>query len=494
MARQKKSKSTPVVVDSTFKPKSAGIVNQTYLKKASGASTISDATVQRANVDLTTLRTYGTDKETIKHYIEYSPDLSLSASSLARFAITDSFTVIAYTLDGKIDIAATESAIALANRLDKLKASYQQYFMSADFRSCSESMLKCLSIAGSFGSELVLDKAGLPQYINVFSTRELKYEERNGKIYPYLVINGENIYLDSPLIDIQTLDLNPESPYTFSPYTSAIQPVIADLEFANDLRRAFRKANIPRVTAEIVMEKWLDSLPAETKFDPIKLKAAAEEIIYSVQQELNQLNPEDALVNFDSVKIQHLNAGNNSSADAVKEQREMINARIASSSKTLPSILGRGASSTSSSTESMLYLRHVEGIQEKLNAAFSTHLTTGVRLLGHDVYVKFTYSDPELRPKSELESFRTQRQSRVLEQLSLGYITDEEASIQITGALPSGSFTPLSGTGFRSNTSVNAAENPYSNTSVDGGISDSQSGKDQTADNKQPSSNKTSGK
>ena len=366
--------------------------------------------------------------------------------------------------------------------------------MPSDFRACAESMIKCLNIAGSFGSELVLGKDGLPQMINVFSTRELKYEERVGKIYPYLVINGTNVYLDSPLVDIQNLDLNPESPYTFSPYTAAIQPVLSDLEFANYLRRAFRKANIPRVTAEIIMEKWLAGLPAEIKFDPVKLKAAADEIIFSIQSELNQLNPEDALVNFDSVKIQHLSAGNISSHEAAKEQREMINARVSSGTRTLPSILGRGASSTAASTESMLYLRHVEGIQEKLNAAFSTHLTTGTRLLGHDVFVKFTYADPELRPKSELINFKTSKQSIILEQLSLGMISDEEASIALTGSLPSGDYKPLSGTGFRSNTSVTPAENPYSNTSVDGGITDTKSGKDQKADNNRSSSNKTSGK
>lgn len=492
MARKKTNRNQSV--DSTFKAKSGGIVNQTFLKRSSNASTISDATVQRGNVDLTTLRTYATDKETIKHYIDYSPDLSLAASSLARFAITDSYRIIAYSLNGKIDTAATESAIALTNRLDNLRPSYQIYNMPSDFRSCSESMIKGLCIAGSFGTEMVLGKDGLPEHLSVFSTRELKYEERNGKIYPYLVINGTNVYLESPLIDIQVLDLNTESPYTFSPFTAALQPVIADLEFANDLRKAFRKANIPRVTAEIIMEKWLDGLPAEVKFDPVKLKAAADEIIFSIQGELNQLNPEDAIVNFDSVKVSHLSAGNVSSHEAAKEQRAMINARVSSGTRTLPSILGRGESSTSASTESMLYLRHVEGIQEKLNTAYSNHLTTGVRLLGHDAFVKFTYASPNLRPAQELESFNALKQSRILELLSLGMMSDEEACILLTGGLPSGNFKPLSGTGFRANTSIDDSENPYSNTSVGGGISDTQSGKDQKADNQQAKSNGTTGK
>lgn len=155
--------------------------------------------------------------------------------------------------------------------------------------------------------------------------------------------------------------------------------------------------------------------------------------------------------------------------------------------------MGRGASSTAASTEAMAYLRAVEGEQEKLNSMYSSLLTVGVRLFGHDVYVKFTYSDPELRPKSELESFRTMKQSRIRELLSDGFISDEEASIMLTGSLPSGNFTPMSGTKFYS--AAGTMGNPYSNTSVSGeGINDTQSGKNQKAGNQNAGSNKTTGK
>jgi hypothetical protein len=116
----------------------------------------------------------------------------------------------------------------------------------------------------------------------------------------------------------------------------------------------------------------------------------------------------------------------------------------------MPSILGHGSGSQNvASSETLLFMKNAKGmVQEKLNEIYSRALTLAVRLFGYDVYVEFRYADIDLRPESELEAFRSMRQSRILEQLSLGFITDEQASIELTGQLPPPGFKPLSGTGF----------------------------------------------
>ena len=92
-----------------------------------------------------------------------------------------------------------------------------------------------------------------------------------------------------------------------------------------------------------------------------------------------------------------------------------------------------------------------------------------VRLLGYDVFVEFSFARPDLRADSELEAFRSMKQSRVLDLLSLGLITDDEAALQLTGKLPPASAPKLSGTMFRSSAgsapAQDASGNPYSNTS-----------------------------
>ena len=96
---------------------------------------------------------------------------------------------------------------------------------------------------------------------------------------------------------------------------------------------------------------------------------------------------------------------------------------------------------------------------------FSRLLTVAVRLYGVDCVVEFTFNDVDLRPESELEAYKVMKQSRVLQQLSLGLITDEEAAIVLTGSLPPEGSPDLSGTFFM-NQPPDLIENPDSQTST----------------------------
>ena len=52
-----------------------------------------------------------------------------------------------------------------------------------------------------------------------------------------------------------------------------------------------------------------------------------------------------------------------------------------------------------------------------------------------------------MRTASESSAFETMRQARILEQLSIGLLSDEEAAWELGRVLPDG-YTPLSGTFF----------------------------------------------
>jgi hypothetical protein len=114
-------------------------------------------------------------------------------------------------------------------------------------------------------------------------------------------------------------------------------------------------------------------------------------------------------------------------------------------------------------------MKYVEGtIWAKLNEMYSKMFTLAVRLLGHDVYVEFQYNTIDLRPESELESFRSMKQSRILDLLSLGMVTDEHASILLTGSMPPAGYKKLSGTGFRATAKTEPAGDGYNGASNSG--------------------------
>lgn len=474
------------MLTSIKKVKVKGLVLPSYLRSATtrGSSTISNTTPDVTNTDLVNYRNLSTKLDVIKSLSYASPDISQAINSLLRFAIPDEYSLTAFTFDGKVDVNATNYAQALAARLDCLPPDYDGFYTQSDLRSTSESLLRQLVTYGAMSSELVLSNVRLPSFIRTISVKDVKWENKGNRSVPFIELStggGNNkISLDSPLFFFTSLDQDVDEAYPISPLTAAVQPVLSNEEFKNDLRRAFRRAALPRIKAKINSEQFKESLPAAIKYDEEKLTAYMNSLIADLETKLNDLNPEDAIVFFDIMDIEHHSAGNISFHENIKEYRELIDANISSGVKTLPSILGRGESSAVASTESMLYLRYVEGIQEKLNSHYSKKFTLALRLAGFDVYCNFKYADPELRPKSELASFVAMKQSSVLERLSYGFISDEEAAIQMTGKLPSGNFKPLSGTMFFKGTTL--VENPYSNTSVTGkGVTATQGEKNTTS-------------
>jgi len=119
------------------------------------------------------------------------------------------------------------------------------------------------------------------------------------------------------------------------------------------------------------------------------------------------------------------------------------------------------------SAETLLFMKNAEGsVQKKLNEMWSRVLTLAVRLFGQDVYVEFKYDSIDLRPDSELEAYKAMRQERTLALLSLGFISDDEASLTLTGSMTPAGFKSLSGTGFHEPAPVEAGGNPNSQTSA----------------------------
>ena len=107
----------------------------------------------------------------------------------------------------------------------------------------------------------------------------------------------------------------------------------------------------------------------------------------------------------------------------------------------------------------MLMMKSATGaVKQPLEEFWSRVFTLSTRLFGQDVVVEFNYAAIDLRPDNELMSFAQTEQMIILEQLSLGLISDDIASLRLTGKLPDPGMKPLSGTGFRTNANPSVNE------------------------------------
>lgn len=422
-----------------------------------------------ATTDVLSMRSARSTKELVRNLTAASPDMSAAVNAYIRLVVTKEYRAIARNQDGTPNPQATKALQVLLTRFDYMAGYADGFSGVGSIHAVAESLVKELRLEGSCSMELVLDASRMPERLQPISTSQITFVDDGKTKYPrpVQVIAGDEIDLDYPTFFYEALDQDLLQAYSDSPMESAIQATLQDAEFTNDVRRVIKRALHPRLTATIDSEAFAKSLPSDIAGDDEKLREFRDQLIEQLRGELNGLEPDDALVSFDTLKFAFMNRGNESLGREYETLTAIVDSKVASGVKAPGAVLGHAMGSQNiASTESMLFVKYCQGMQVRLNSIFSRALTLGVRLLGHDCYVDFQFDRIDLRPDSELEAFNSMRQSRLLDLLSLGLISDEDAAIELIGRLPPEGAPKLSGTFFRQTGAATPLDNPYSNTSA----------------------------
>ena len=387
-----------------------------------------------------------------------SPDVSASIYANLRSGIPERYTIIARDMDGKINPEATGVAQELLRRLTYLGNVDGSYGAQMTIQSLSESLGRELLQYGAIAGEVALDKGRIPASLNAISVTTIKWYDEGKAQRPVQVVGGVEIDLDIPTVIYVSLDQDLLDPYSSSPLEPALQPVLADIDFNNDMRRALKRAVLPRLMATIDSEAIKKSTPPDIINDADKFATYKQNLISAVQNVINNANPEDAMISFSEIAYAYVEGGKDPSS-IIERMQMVLNSKVQTGVKTLPVVLGHGSGANASSAESLLFVKNANVVRVKLNEFYSRALTIATRLMGKDCYVEFTYAQIDLRPDAELEAYKAMKQSRILELLSLGLVSDEEACIELTGNLPPVGYKPLAGSMFKA-TSTTASAQP----------------------------------
>lgn len=424
-----------------------------------------------ANTDITTYRSSSDTRTLIRDFAAANPDLAATKSGYLRVGIPERYTVVGRDLDGAINPEATKLAQEILRRITFLGDASLGYNPVTDLQSLSESLGMELVYYGSAGLELALDKYMAPTWVTPVSVTKIQWYEEDGGVYPVQVLGGEERKLDIPTFFYVSIDQDLLTPYSAPYFEAAVQAVIADSQFLNQLREAMQRSLNPRLVATIIEDKFKKSLPPDVLNDGEKYAAAAQALISAIGSQLSNLTPSDALATFDTVEYSVLGTeGIDKVTNMLQTVQQLLESKVAAGAKTMPSVMGRDAGSSTATTSAMLFLKNADVVRRKLNVLYSRMLTQAVRLMGQDCFIEFTYAELDLRPSSELEAYKSMKQSRWKELLSLGFVTDEEFGLEMTGNLPPDGHKPLSGTLFAAG--AQAIANPDSQTSVMNGGKD----------------------
>lgn len=382
----------------------------------------------------------------IKELIQREGLFSSAANAAVTLAANDGFRVAAYNAEGIMDLGVMTAAYSLLDRIDTMHDYTQGYNDKLGMREVYVSMIMNVVDSGGCGCELVLDDDFAPtQIVPIdYATIEWNVKDDNGGRYPSQTSNDNS--LDIPTVFIEEHIKSPSSAYAMSMLRPGIEMTFLHNDFIEDMRRSLKQAGNPRVLAKMLTENVSKACPDKFKDDPVKQRDWMTEQFSAVQQMLRTLEPEDAIVYWDSVEIAKQESTGDKADYTVllKTLSNMVGVAL----KTPASGIGLRVEGGQglSNAETLVYMRTVSAIPYTVCAALSRALTLAIRLLGVEGSVKLVPNDVELQPKSALEAYTATRQNRILNMLSLGVINDATACFEL-GIRPS-QLGELAGTRF----------------------------------------------
>lgn len=445
-------------------PKPGGVGFPGYRKNTvANTAAIPKPRFDVANVDLTsTYRTGGSTVEVVRNLTRFSPELAASRAAHIRIGIPEKYIAIARDPDGAFNREATQLVLQLLRQMNTMPDYINGFSQVGSLRSVSEALARSLFEEGAASLELVLDKTRLPnQFVPIPESSLIFYEDGKGT-KPAQKVGGDELDLDIATFFRVVLDPSLYNAYAESPLESAVQPVFASTTFLSDMRKLCARHIHKRYDISIIEEKLMDRIPPEVSSDPEQLSLYLNGILEEVNTAISDLGVDEALVHYDFFEVKYIEGDTGDTPATFDTVRNIYDGKIATASKTPPSIMGMGSTTQNvASTETLMFMMNVNGmIRLKLQELYSKALTLAVRLFGLDVTVEFEFDDIDLRPANELEAFKAMKFARITDQLSLGLIGDDEAGLRLTGQLPPAGFKPLSGTMFKMPSKGTDAEEP----------------------------------
>jgi len=411
---------------------------------------LSRDSLNRSNIPLSQYRQTRSAPELMRQLAAGDPLVSTALLNLLSMADSGYMVQAFTTFTQEASSDGLRAAESLISSLDTTWDASKGFSQKRSLASTIETALREVSLTGGLVAELILDKHRLPDRIVIADYSELvwKSDGKGGATPAQKPKTGEERDLNHATIFISESVKSAAERYASPLMASGVNALWSYTSYIEDSWRTLRIAGEPRLTASLDYDKLVRSAPIEIQTDQVKLASYLEDARSQVERLLTGLNPEDAIVAYDLITIGKVDS-NNEKRDFA-QLLETMSGIAASGIKSSPTLMGLrgGGSQNVASSETLLALKTARRLQLPVEEVLSKALTLAVRLLGLDVYIEFRFRPIELRPVSELSSFRSMDQARILELLSLNRVTDDEAQTMLgLGSLPEAA-EQLAGTGF----------------------------------------------
>lgn len=371
---------------------------------------------------------------------------SSAANSMAAISVGPGFRLAGYDATGAMSLEVMSLAYSIMDAFSTLHDYSKGYNDKPGMQALLSTLQTDVITTGGCGVELVLDKEfGAERLVPIgYSTVEWEADGQGGR---YPTQDGGDIQLNIPTVFVSEHNRNADEAYSTSLLRPGLSQVMNFEGFIEDMHRTLNRTGHSRLIATIIAEKIQKIADDTIKNDPKKMGELFDIVRQQVVDALAGLEPEDAVVTFDSVVYDVKDTGGNKAdyAPMIATLSNMLGASL----KTPASVSGMRAAGGQglSNAETLIYLQVTQGTRSPVEEVMSRSLTLACRLQGIDGYVAFEFNPINLRPAIELEAYFGTRQKRVLELLSWGVINEAHACWEL-GIRPQGLNAVLAGTRF----------------------------------------------
>ena len=393
-------------------------------------------------------------QDLLKLMFKNDPDVSAAVGSFLTLADTP-YTMIVRDDQGDIDVPSTQALPGLVRALTCPTDYTKGFSFKPGIAMLMQEMRYMVLLRGVIGNELVFDKNLVPSMLQHVDMATVQfYQKAPGVLTPSQRQPGVGIGLvdlDIPSFFISYHRRDPTSLYNNSDFVSVINTAAARVQVINDLYRIMTVTGFPRVDIKVMEETLIANLPPSIKDDP-NPQVARDWINARMNEVANTfagLRSDQSFVHMDSIEAKIMNDKNPGAGIDITSVIEVLNSQNQAALKTMATVIGRGSGAAGvASVEARIAAMNADQINVPVAAQLNQALTFLINVYGIQGFVEVTFAPAELRPSLELEAQRVLKSSRMLLDLSLGIITDEEYHLAMYNRLPPAGSPTLSGTGF----------------------------------------------
>lgn len=386
----------------------------------------------------------------IQEAFKSDPDVSAAVNAYLTTANTEPM-IRVMDEDGNLDREGYAVLQEIIKRIT-IPVAYDGFSLKPSLRAICADMRYMALMRGGIAAELVFDRTFAPDEIRLIDLASVKWKEpKPGQYQPVQEIKGRTapIDLNIPTFFVSFFRRDPTKIYTNSHFVSAINTIAARQQVINDLYRIMYATGFPRIDISVLEEVVLNNAPADVQANSEAQKAWLRGQLQDIANRFGQLRADQAFIHFDSVSAKIINDRNPGAGIDISKVIDVLNAQNQAALKTMSTIIGRGESGVNTaSVEARIFSMNADELNEPVSEILSRVFTFALAMQGRPNYVEVRFRKVELRPALELENQLTMRQSRLLQALSLGVISDDEFHMEMYGRHRPDYAPVLSGTGF----------------------------------------------